>query len=182
MVEIYKLDENENNMEQIQNINNNIKKNKTVVCAVYMPGCHHCSVLKPIWDETMDEMNEMSGQPLDGILASMNMDVPQQLEYEQQPIMGFPHIMALKGGKMITYDKQNRSKESLIEFIKEHLGGKQVGGMKRGRRMRNRSGNKKTKKSKKAGKKAEKKAGKKAGKKSKRKTRKNKKSKKILKT
>jgi len=165
MVEIYKLDETENNMEKIQNINNNIKNNKTVVCAVYMPGCHHCSVLKPIWDETMDEMNEMSGQPLDGILASMNMDVPQQLEYEQQPIMGFPHIMALKGGKMITYEKQNRSKESLVEFIKEHLGGKQVGGMKRGRRMRNRSGNKKTKQSRKS---------KKAGKKSKRKTRKNK--------
>lgn len=165
MVEIYKLDETENNMEKIQNINNNIKNNKTVVCAVYMPGCHHCSVLKPIWDETMDEMNEMSGQPLDGILASMNMDVPQQLEYEQQPIMGFPHIMALKGGKMITYEKQNRSKESLVEFIKEHLGGKQVGGMKRGRRMRNISGNKKTKQSRKS---------KKAGKKSKRKTRKNK--------
>jgi len=168
MVEIYKLDENENNMEQIQNINNNIKKNKTVVCAVYMPGCHHCSVLKPIWDETMDEMNEMSGQPLDGILASMNMDVPQQLEYEQQPIMGFPHIMALKGGKMITYEKQNRSKESLIEFIKEHLGGKQVGGMKRGRRMRNRSGNKKTKQSRKSGK------NKRKTRKNKRKTRKNK--------
>lgn len=165
MVEIYKLDENENNMEQIQNINNNIKKNKTVVCAVYMPGCHHCSVLKPIWDDSMDEMNEMSGQPLDGILASMNMDVPQQLEYEQQPIMGFPHIMALKGGKMITYEKQNRSKESLIEFIKEHIGGKQVGGMKRGRRMRNRSGNKKTKQSRNS---------KKAGKKSKRKSRNNK--------
>lgn len=167
MVEIYKLDENENNMEQIQNINNNIKKNKTVVCAVYMPGCHHCSVLKPIWDDSMDEMNEMnemSGQPLDGILASMNMDVPQQLEYEQQPIMGFPHIMALKGGKMITYEKQNRSKESLIEFIKENLGGKQVGEMKRGRRMRNRNGNKKTKQSRKTRK----------SKKTKRKTRKNK--------
>jgi len=165
MVEIYKLDENENNIKEIKNINNQMNDNKVVVCAVYMPGCHHCSVLKPIWDETMDEMNEMSGQPLDGILASMNMDVPQQLEYEQQPIMGFPHIMALKGGKMITYEKQNRSKESLVEFIKEHLGGKQVGGMKRGRRMRNRSGNKKTKQSRKS---------KKAGKKSKRKTRKNK--------
>lgn len=149
MVEIYKLDETENNMEKIQNIqniNNNIKQNKTVVCAVYMPGCHHCTVLKPIWDDTMDEM---SSQPLDGILASMNMDVPQKLEYEQQPIRGFPHIMALKGGKMITYEKQ-RSKESLVEFIKEHLGGKHVGGMKRGRRMRNRSGNKKTKQSRKS--------------------------------
>ena len=170
MVEIYKLDETENNMEKIQNINNNIKNNKTVVCAVYMPGCHHCSVLKPIWDETMDEMNEMSGQPLDGILASMNMDVPQQLQYEQQPIMGFPHIMALKGGKMITYDKQDRSKYSLIEFIQEHLKGEQVGGMKRGKRMRNRRGNKKTKKSKKAGKKSKRKTRK--ARKSKRKNRK----------
>jgi len=167
MVEIYKLDENENNIKEIKNINNQMNDNKVVVCAVYMPGCHHCSVLKPIWDETMDEM---SGQPLDGILASMNMDVPQQLQYEQQPIMGFPHIMALKGGKMITYDKQDRSKDNLIEFIQEHLKGEQVGGMKRGKRMRNRRGNKKTKKSKKAGKKSKRKTRK--ARKSKRKNRK----------
>lgn len=156
MVEIIQLD-NEKEMKNIpthiENINNRLKENKVVICAVYMPGCGHCVTLKPIWDETMSQFEE---KPLDGIIASMNMDIPQQLNYKQEPIMGFPHIMALKGGKMIQYDKMTRSKKDLMDFVNEHLGGKQVGGMKRGRRMRNKSGNKKTKKSKKTGKKSKK--------------------------
>lgn len=156
MVEIIQLD-NEKEMKNIpthiENINNRLKENKVVICAVYMPGCGHCVTLKPIWDETMSQFEE---QPLDGMIASMNMDIPQQLNYKQEPIMGFPHIMALKGGKMIQYDKMTRSKKDLMDFVNEHLGGKQVGGMKRGRRMRNKIGNKKTKKSKKTGKKSKK--------------------------
>ena len=165
MVEIIQLDNEEemNNIPtHIENINNRLKENKVIICAVYMPGCRHCEVLKPIWDKTMTQFNQ---QPLDGMITSMNMDIPQQLNYKQEPIMGFPHIMALKGGKMIQYDKMTRTKKDLMKFVNEHLGGKQVGGMKRGRRMRNRSGNKKTnksKKSKKTGKKS-----KKTGKKSK---------------
>ena len=159
MVEIIQLDNEEemNNIPtHIENINNRLKENKVIICAVYMPGCRHCEVLKPIWDDTMSQFKE---QPLDGMITSMNMDIPQQLKYEQENIMGFPHIMALKGGKMIQYDKMTRTKKDLMKFVNEHLGGKQVGGMKRRRRMRNRSGNKKTnksKKSKKTGKKSKK--------------------------
>ena len=159
MVEIIQLDNEEemNNIPtHIENINNRLKENKVIICAVYMPGCRHCEVLKPIWDDTMSQFKE---QPLDGMITSMNMDIPQQLKYEQENIMGFPHIMALKGGKMIQYDKMTRTKKDLMKFVNEHIGGKQVGGMKRGRRMRNRSGNKKTnksKKSKKTGKKSKK--------------------------
>ena len=159
MVEIIQLDNEEemNNIPtHIENINNRLKENKVIICAVYMPGCRHCEVLKPIWDKTMTQFKQ---QPLDGMITSMNMDIPQQLNYKQEHIMGFPHIMALKGGKMIQYDKMTRTNKDLIKFVNEHLGGKQVGGMKRGRRMRNRSGNKKTnksKKSKKAGKKSKK--------------------------
>ena len=169
MVEIIQLDNEEemNNIPtHIENINNRLKENKVIICAVYMPGCRHCEVLKPIWDDTMSQFKE---QPLDGMITSMNMDIPQQLKYEQENIMGFPHIMALKGGKMIQYDKMTRTKKDLMKFVNEHIGGKQVGGMKRGRRMRNRSGNKKTNKSKKS---------KKTGKKSKKTGKKSKKSKK----
>ena len=169
MVEIIQLDNEEemNNIPtHIENINNRLKENKVIICAVYMPGCRHCEVLKPIWDDTMSQFKE---QPLDGMITSMNMDIPQQLKYEQENIMGFPHIMALKGGKMIQYDKMTRTRKDLMKFVNEHLGGKQVGGMKRRRRMRNRSGNKKTNKSKKS---------KKTGKKSKKTGKKSKKSKK----
>ena len=175
MVEIIQLDNEEemNNIPtHIENINNRLKENKVIICAVYMPGCRHCEVLKPIWDETMSQFKQ---QPLDGMITSMNMDIPQQLNYKQEPIRGFPHIMALKGGKMIQYDKMTRTEKDLMKFVNEHIGGKQVGGMKRGRRMRNRSGNKKTNKSnksKKAGKKS-----KKTGKKSKKTGKKTKKSK-----
>jgi hypothetical protein len=132
MVEIIQLD-NEEEMDNIPthivNINNRLEENKVIICAVYMPGCGHCVTLKPIWDETMSQFEQQQQQrPLDGMIASMNMDIPTQLDYKQEPIRGFPHIMALKGGKMIQYDKMTRTKEDLMKFVKEHIKGAQLKG------------------------------------------------------
>ena len=91
-----------NNALNISKINKSLKLNHCNIIAVYMPGCIHCEMLYPEWKKAGQKLSKSSNS--NGIVSFINMKYMNQLNINTSSIIGFPHIVAIKNGKELTYN------------------------------------------------------------------------------
>ena len=115
MVEIIELKEN----DEVFDFNEQINNNRKIICVVYMPGCMHCEMLKPIWsDVSKNVKNKYNG---DALIAMLHMNAADKLEKQIPKLEGYPHITAINNGKYIDYNKP-RDAENIEKFMVKYGG------------------------------------------------------------
>ena len=115
MVEIIELKEN----DEVFDFNKQIDNNRKIICVVYMPGCMHCEMLKPIWsDVSKNVKNKYNG---DALIAMLHMNAADKLEKQIPNLEGYPHITAINNGKYIDYNEQ-RDAENIEKFMVKYGG------------------------------------------------------------
>lgn len=89
------------NASNISKINKSLKSNRCNIIAIYMEGCIHCQMLHPEWKKAAKKLAKASNN--NGIVSFVNMKYMNQLNINTSNVYGFPHIVAIKNGKEITY-------------------------------------------------------------------------------
>lgn len=110
-------------VSNISKINKSIKSNRCNIIAIYMEGCIHCQMLHPEWKKAAKKLAKVSNN--NGIVSFVNMKYMNQLNINTSDIYGFPHIVAIKNGKQITYTG-SRDNASLFTWMSSMCPSKNV--------------------------------------------------------
>ncbi|KAK9945823.1 hypothetical protein M0R45_011319 [Rubus argutus] len=92
-----------------------LKSGKNVLLEFYAPWCGHCKKLAPILDEVAVSFEKDPEVVIAKFDATTN-DVPSDFDVKYYPTLYFQTA----SGKLLPYDEDDRSKESLIAFIEKN--------------------------------------------------------------
>ena len=110
------LDIEPKSVSEIDDFNIKIKNhNDFIVVAVHMPGCGWCEKLKNEWKQLKNEKLE------NVMLAWVHMDALPSLELVNELMIdGYPFIVGYKNQKKIPFNKDQRSKKEILNWINEN--------------------------------------------------------------
>lgn len=99
------------------------EQQKVVVFLIYAKWCPHCSHMKPAWDSMKEQlhMKYPSSYSIEEIehsdqdMGLQNLENRYAINRNQIPIMGYPTMGGIKGGKVYQY-KGGRDEKSFIDF------------------------------------------------------------------
>ena len=99
------------------------KKPKVVMFLIYAKWCPHCSHMKPAWNSMKEQlhMKYPSSYSIEEIehsnqdMGLQNLENRYAINRNQIPIMGYPTMGGIKGGKVYQYNG-GRDEKSFIDF------------------------------------------------------------------
>jgi len=99
------------------------KRHPTIVAFMMGQGCGHCTQFKPIFEEASKMYKEMSGKSKDyppnlRFLRLLQTTAPKTISHYK--IQGFPTVFFFNRGRFIKEFNDERSPQSLLEFIKQN--------------------------------------------------------------
>ena len=97
-----------------ENFDNEIKKNKILVCDFWAEWCGPCKQIGPILEEISDEMK---GQV---VIAKHNIDQEPNTP-TKYGIRGIPTMLLFKDGELKATKVGATSKSNIVEWIKENI-------------------------------------------------------------
>lgn len=92
-----------------------ISKNSKVIVMFYAPWCGHCKAMKPDYEAAAIQMKE---EKIEGALAAVDATKYNKVSSKFE-VKGFPTIKYFENGKLAEFEFNGRTKEKIIEFIKD---------------------------------------------------------------
>tara|TARA_B100001564_G_C20445045_1_gene580696 strand:+ start:469 stop:786 length:318 start_codon:yes stop_codon:yes gene_type:complete len=97
-----------------ENFDNEIKKNKVLVCDFWAEWCGPCKQIGPILEEISDEMKDQV------VIAKHNIDQEPNTP-TKYGIRGIPTMLLFKDGELKATKVGATSKSNIVEWIKENI-------------------------------------------------------------
>tara|TARA_Y200000002_G_C22368039_1_gene531890 strand:- start:45 stop:362 length:318 start_codon:yes stop_codon:yes gene_type:complete len=97
-----------------ENFDNEIKKNKILVCDFWAEWCGPCKQIGPILEEISDEMKDQV------VIAKHNIDQEPNTP-TKYGIRGIPTMLLFKDGELKATKVGATSKSNIVEWIKENI-------------------------------------------------------------
>ena len=97
-----------------ENFDNEIKKNKVLVCDFWAEWCGPCKQIGPIREEISDDMKDQV------VIAQHNIDQEPNTP-TKYGIRGIPTMLLFKDGELKATKVGATSKSNIVEWIKENI-------------------------------------------------------------